>query len=147
MSIYAERLRKQIEGDEGRERCAYQDHLGYWTIGIGRLIDKRKPGAGLRDNEIELMFENDVQDRELELSRKIPFFMSLNPPRRAAVLNMSFQLGVAGLLGFPKMLAAIRDERWAEAETHALDSKWAKVDTPARAKRVARQIRTGEWEY
>lgn len=24
---------------------AYQDHLGYWTIGVGRLIDKRKGAA------------------------------------------------------------------------------------------------------
>lgn len=147
MSEYATRLRKQIEGDEGRRACVYQDHLGYDTIGIGRLVDSRKPGAGLRDSEIDFLFNNDVQDRELQLAKQLPWFMGLNDARRAALVNMSFQLGVAGLLGFPRMLACLRDERWAEAETHALDSKWAKQDTPKRAARVARQLRTGEWEY
>lgn len=147
MSEYANRLRQQLEGDEGRRKQAYQDHLGFWTIGIGRLVDARKAGSGLRDVEIDFMFENDVRDRELELARRIPWFMKLNEPRRAALVNMSFQLGVDGLLGFPRMLGALRDERWHEAETHAIDSKWAKQDTPKRAARVARQLRTGEWEY
>ena len=35
-------LSKQLERDEGRVRHAYQDHLGYWTIGVGRLIDARR---------------------------------------------------------------------------------------------------------
>ena len=26
---------------EGRVEHAYQDSLGYWTIGVGHLIDKR----------------------------------------------------------------------------------------------------------
>lgn len=145
MSEYAKRLRQQLEGDEGRRATVYQDTEGYWTIGIGRLVDPRLPGAGLRPHEIDMLFENDVIDRELELAKTMPWVLSLDEPRRAAITNMSFQLGIPRLLGFKKMLASARDGRWAEAETHALDSQWAK-QTPRRAKRMARQLATGEWQ-
>ena len=145
MSEYSRRLRAQLEDDEGRRECVYQDSEGYWTIGIGRLVDARVPGAGLRPAEIDMLFENDVISRELELAKLFPWVMKLDDARKAAVTNMSFQLGMPRFSGFKRMLAALRDERWAEAETHALDSLWAR-QTPKRAKRVARQLATGEWQ-
>ena len=35
-------LRKSIEDHEGRVPHAYQDHKGFWTIGVGHLIDERR---------------------------------------------------------------------------------------------------------
>lgn len=140
------RLLAQLRADEGEVLTAYQDHLGFWTIGVGRLIDKRK-GGGISPDESAYLLNNDVQRRDQALRGLYPWFAMMNEPRQAALLNMSFQLGLGGLAGFPKMLASLRDEKWAEAESHALDSAWAKSQTPARAKRVARQLRTGEWEY
>ena len=138
-------LTTQLTRDEGRERSMYLDHLGYATIGVGRLIDKRK-GGGISPDESAYLLNNDIASRDQVLRSKYPWFSQLSEPRQAAVINMAFQLGLAGLAGFPKMLASLRDEKFAEAETHALDSLWAK-QTPARATRVTRQLRTGEWEY
>lgn len=140
-----DKIIKQLKFDEGEVLHAYQDHLGFWTIGVGRLIDERK-GGGISPDEAAYLLSNDIAKRDQALRSAYSFFTLLNEPRQAALLNMSFQLGLAGLAGFPRMLGALRDERWAEAETHALNSLWAK-QTPARAKRVARQLRTGEWEY
>jgi lysozyme len=136
---------KQLRFDEGEVLHAYDDHLGFATIGVGRLIDKRK-GGGISPDESAYLLNNDIASRDQILRSKYPWFAQMNEPRQAALINMAFQLGLAGLAGFPKMLAALRDERYAEAETHALDSLWAK-QTPARAKRVARQLKTGAWEY
>lgn len=141
-----DRLLAQLERDEGKRATVYKDHLGYDTIGIGRLVDPRKPGAGLRETEMRLMALNDIDEREAELTRRLPWFGGLDEVRRAALINMAFQLGVEGLMGFRRMLDAMRDEHYADAAHHALDSKWAKVDTPARAKRIARQIETGDWQ-
>lgn len=135
----------QIQRDEGRKATVYQDHLGYWTIGDGILVDERR-GGGLLPEEMDFITENRLRIYRTELVRDYPWFIRLNEPRQAALLNMRFQLGRTGLANFKKMLGALRDERWAEAEFQALDSKWAKEDTPARAKRVARQLATGEWE-
>ena len=36
-------LIRQLRGDEGERSRVYQDHLGFWAIGVGRLMDKRQP--------------------------------------------------------------------------------------------------------
>jgi lysozyme len=141
-----DQLLKQIRNDEGEKLHVYKDHLWYDTIGIGILVDKRK-GGGLTSYESAWLANNRMEMYRTELNQDYPWFASLNEPRQAALINMRYQLGKAGLAGFKRMLDCLRDERWHEAETHALDSKWAKQDTPDRAKRVARQLRTGEWEY
>ena len=68
---------KQLRADEGCEPCVYPDHLGFATIGVGRLVDKRKPGAGLRQAEIDMLLANDVGDRVEALTKALPWFISL----------------------------------------------------------------------
>ncbi|MFV0678197.1 hypothetical protein [Variovorax sp. tm] len=58
---------------------------------------------------------------------------------------MSFQLGVDGLLGFKHTLALIEEGNYTFAADNMLKSKWAD-QTPARAKRLANQMRTGVWQ-
>jgi lysozyme len=98
-------LIRQLKGDEGVVSHAYPDHLGYLTIGVGRLIDKRK-GGGLRPDEISYLLNNDVDDRINELNKRLPWFQNLDDARKGVLLNMSFQLGVDGLLGFANTLNA-----------------------------------------
>lgn len=138
-------LIRQLRGDEGVVDHAYQDHLGWWTIGVGRLIDKRK-GGRLRPDEIDYLLNNDVADRLTELASRIPWFEKLDAARQGALLNMSFQLGVPGLLSFRNTLKLIELGDYAGAAENMLLSKWA-TQTPERAKRMAKQIRTGEWVY
>jgi lysozyme len=139
-------LIKQLRGDEGEEACVYQDHLGYWTIGVGRLVDKRKAGAGLRPHEISFLLVNDVDDRIGELQKRIPWFDQLDPVRQGVLLNMSFQMGVDGLLGFTNTLRLVSQKHYDLAATNMLKSKWAS-QTPERALRMAEQMRTGRWVY
>ena len=140
-----EKLTAQLRRDEGIKATAYQDHLGYWTIGVGRLIDSRKPGAGLRPDEIDYLLRNDINDRVQALKNALPCFGLLDEARQGALLNMAFQLGTAGLLGFKSTLALIAAGKYAEAAEQMLKSKWA-TQTPERAKRLAEQMKTGEWK-
>lgn len=137
-------LTTQLTRDEGRERSAYQDHLGFWTIGVGRLIDKRK-GGGLREDEIDYLLRNDINDRIDQLGRRIPWFLQLDAARQGVLLNMSFQLGVDGLLAFKTTLARVRAGNYAGAKSSMLQSLWAK-QTPERAERLGIQMETGLWQ-
>ena len=47
-------LAQLLEAREGRVAHAYIDSEGYTTIGVGRLIDKRK-GGRLTDREIDYL--------------------------------------------------------------------------------------------
>lgn len=138
-------LVRQLKGDEGVKPSAYQDHLGYWTIGVGRLIDARK-GGKLRDDEIAYLLNNDIEDRINALNKRLPWFQDLDDARKGVLLNMAFQLGTEGLLGFERTLSLIRDGKYDNAAHAMLQSKWAK-QTPARAARMAEQMRTGLWQY
>lgn len=134
----------QLKRDEGIKLQAYQDHLGYWTIGIGRLIDARK-GGGISQEEAEYLLANDVYRIWGELDRRIPWFEKLDDVRRGALTNMAFQLGTAGLLAFKKSLDLIQKGDYASAHDELLNSTWAR-QTPERAKRIAKQIATGIWQ-
>jgi lysozyme len=137
-------LARQLEADEGVIPHAYQDHLGYWTIGVGRLIDKRK-GGGLRSEEISFLLHNDIDDRIDALTRRLPWFQDLDDARKGVLLNMAFQMGTDGLLAFKTTLELVRTGKYENAAHAMLQSLWAK-QTPARAKRLAEQMRSGLWQ-
>lgn len=137
---------RQLRLDEAEVLYAYRDHLGFLTISVGILIDKRR-GGGLRPEESAFILGNRIDLMDVELRATYSWYEGLADPRKAALLNMRHQLGKEGLARFQRMLGCLRDEKWAEAETHALDSKWAREDSPDRARRVARQLMTGEYQY
>jgi lysozyme len=139
-----EQLTKQLRRDEGEVLHAYQDHLGFWTIGIGRLIDERK-GGRISSVESANMLANDIADKMAELDRRLPWYRQLDPVRQGAIVNMAFQLGVDGLLGFTNTLGLIRQGRYPEASVQMLKSKWAS-QTPERALRMSKQIKEGTWQ-
>lgn len=124
---------------EGKVPHAYQDHLGYWTIGVGRLIDERK-GGGLSDAEVDYLLENDIDNVVSQLEHTIPNWDDLPDRVQIALASMAFQMGVSGLFGFRRMLGHIEQKNWTEAAREALSSKWAS-QTPSRAEDIAEMIR------
>lgn len=139
-----EELTKQLRRDEGEVLNAYQDHLGFWTIGVGRLIDKRK-GGGITPGESAYLLNNDIDKRQAELLRRAPWMAALDPARFGVMLNMAFQMGVDGLMGFKNTLAMVKAGDYSGAAVGMLNSKWA-TQTPARAQRLSKQMATGEWQ-
>jgi lysozyme len=137
-----DKLADELEADEGFREHAYQDTLGYWTIGIGRLIDKRK-GGRITKAEAFFLLDNDIEEKYHELITALPWVVDQPDHIQRALCNMSFQLGVPGLLAFKRTLALIQAKKYEEAANNALLSKWAK-QTPNRAKRVTDMIRLGE---
>lgn len=137
-------LREQLRELEGVVDHAYQDHLGFWTIGVGRLIDKRK-GGRLTDDEMSYLLENDIREKSEELFTVLPWARDLNEPREAVLIGMAFQMGTKGLLAFKNTLRAVQEGRWKDAKQGMLRSLWAQ-QTPERAKRMAEQMLTGEWQ-
>ena len=137
-------LIKQLRRDEGEVLHAYSDSLGYLTIGVGRLIDKRK-GGGITHEESAYLLNNDIERKHAELLKRAPWMANLDPVRFGCLLNMAFQLGVDGLMGFKNTLAMVRAGDYAGAAAGMLQSLWA-TQTPERAKRLSVQMETGVWQ-
>lgn len=140
-----DQLSAQLRRDEDERATAYQDHLGFWTIGVGRLIDARKKGAGLRPDEISYLLRNDINDRINGLTKALPWFGTLDAARQGVLLNMAFQMGTDGLLQFTTTLARVAKGDYQGASESMLQSKWA-TQTPERAKRMSEQMKTGIWQ-
>jgi lysozyme len=136
-------LIQQLKNEEGSVPHAYQDSLGYWTIGVGRLIDERKGGL-LYPDEIDYLLKNDVKRATAGIEAALPWFHLLDEARQAVLIGMAFQMGVKGLLAFSTTLSHVRVGRYAEAAVAMLESLWAR-QTPERAARMSKQMETGEW--
>tara|TARA_E500000318_G_C3567192_1_gene216199 strand:+ start:2694 stop:3113 length:420 start_codon:yes stop_codon:yes gene_type:complete len=134
------RIISDLYNDEGFRSSAYQDTEGYWTIGIGTLIDERR-GGGITQEEAEYLAKNRVMKVVFELDRRIPWYRDKPSQVQEALVNMAYQMGAEGLMMFRNMLACIKNDDFDGAYREALDSRWAR-QTPNRAKRVAEQIRT-----
>ena len=134
----------QIKSDEGLVLHAYTDSLGFLTIGYGRLIDKRKNG-GITEQEAEYLLSHDIAYKLGQLYAKLPWITKLSDVRKGVLLNMAFQLGVEGLMGFKNTLSKIESGDYKGASVNMLQSKWA-TQTPNRAQRMAEQMRTGVWQ-
>ena len=137
-------IEEQLRLDEGEKLSAYQDHLGFWTIGIGRLIDARK-GGGITKEESSYLFQNDLKRKRDEVRRALPWFDKLDEVRQGVLLNMAFQMGTQRLLGFKNTLAMVEAGDYEAASRGMLNSLWAR-QTPNRAQRLARQMAIGAWQ-
>ncbi|TCB36861.1 lysozyme [Acinetobacter sp. ANC 4910] len=143
MTDFTSNITRLLRGEEGEVLTEYKDHLGYSTIGVGRLIDARK-GGGITTEESAYLLSNDIQKKLSELERKLPWVKELDEARRGVLLSMAFQMGTDGLLGFKNTLEMVRTGRYTDAAKGMLNSLWAK-QTPQRAKRHSEQMRTGKW--
>lgn len=128
-----------LKRDEGWVPFAYQDHLGYWTIGYGFLIDERKD-AELPEKIGEAWLLHAIMERWNRFLTLEPWAETQPEYVQRALGNMCYQLGVEGLRGFTNTLRLLREGKRNEAADNALLSKWAK-QTPKRAKRVTDLMR------
>ena len=135
-------LQRLLLRDEGYRRSVYTDHLGYYTLGIGRMVDARK-GGGVTLDEAMYLLDNDIREKTRELGPHPPWLSRLDPVRHAVLLSMAFQLGAAGLLSFRNTLKAVEEGRWNDAAEGMMRSLWAR-QTPGRALRLAEAMRTGD---
>lgn len=131
-------LAAELERDEGLRLKPYRCTAGKTTIGVGRNLDD----VGITEDEARYLLRNDISRVLGELENQ-PWYHGLTGARRRAIANMCFNLGLRGLLGFRKMIAAIEAEDWDEAAFQLLESRYAR-QVGARADRLAEMLRLGD---
>lgn len=149
-----------LKRHEGYRANPYLCPAGKLTIGYGRnLEDAPLTGAEWRElwnrGDIAVSLSREGAERllrsalarlERQCETHFDFWHALNDARQNVLVEMAFQLGFDGLRGFRRMLAALRRHDYAGAAREGLDSKWAREDSPARARRLMRQMEMGVFE-
>lgn len=146
---------KRLEFHEGFRSVPYLCPSKKITIGIGHNTEarpftdaeKKVIGdwkKGITKNAAFMILRNDIEICLKDL-KKLGFWYYLDNERQYALLDMCYQLGWQGLSKFRQMLEAIRIKNYDRAAKECLASTYAK-QTPKRAQRIARLIKTGKWE-
>ena len=134
-----EALIRQLVFHEGIRLKPYRDTVGKLTIGVGRNLDD----VGISGEEARHLLANDIARTEAAMIQALPWVTTLDPIRYRVLLDMAFNMGVGGLLGFKKMLAAASVADWPQTVLEMFDSKCA-TQVGQRAHTLAKMIRTGE---
>ena len=133
------KLIAELERDEGVRLKPYRDSVGKLTIGIGRNLDD----VGITLDETHYLLNGDIARAEADLDARLPWWQTLDPVRQRVLVNMCFNMGIAGLLTFANTLELVRVGQYADAADHMLASKWAGQVGP-RAQRLADMMRDGD---
>lgn len=138
MNIDRDKMVAELITDEGEKLFPYKCTAGKLTIGVGRNLTDR----GISRAESQMLLNNDIDVCVHFLNLHLPWWQTLDEVRRRVMVNMCFNLGIKGLLGFTNTLRAIREGRYDDAAAGMLQSKWAK-QVGKRAVRLAHMMETG----
>ena len=143
MNINREQLLADLKVAEGYREHAYQDTVGVWTIGYGKIkwgdgVEVKEGDTITRAGALKCLHE-DMEDAIKDVERAFPWSHDLPEPAARALAEMCFNLGLPRLMGFKRMLNALKYEQWSSAHDEALDSRWAK-QVHGRADRIAREF-------
>lgn len=116
-------LTQRIKLHEGFDPSAYKDSLGYWTIGYGALIDKRK-GGRLSQAACDFILNEQIEEARDELVNQ-SFYKFLDAVRQDALTELVFSMGLSNLLMFKNMLNALQVKDYIRAAEELNDSLWA----------------------
>ena len=134
-------LIEQLKRHEGIRLKPYKCTSNKLSIGIGRNLED----IGITEKEAEMLLLNDIEEAKRQLLHHMPWTQELDEVRFSALLNFVFNVGIGTALKFVNAMAQLKDENYDMAAQELLDSRWAK-QVGNRAKEVAEQLRTGEWQ-
>ena len=144
-----EKLRKQLEIDEGVKYEIYLDHLGYPTFGIGHLVIpsdieyREDVGTRVSEERVRECFDKDVQSVLRDCSLLYKDFNELPEEAQQIIANMMFNMGYTRLSKFKGMKRGVDARDWNKAADEMVDSRWYKQVTN-RANRLVERMRNIE---
>ena len=122
-----------IKKAEGFSSTVYKCTAGYDTIGYGKRIKYLK----VTEEQAEEWLIEDLNNLKYMLSDKYEWFLPAPTEVKRIVTNMAYQLGPNAFSKFRKTIQYIANKDYAMASDEMLDSKWARTDTPRRAKELS----------
>ena len=141
-----QRLREDLEIDEGVKHEIYLDHLGYPTFGIGHLVLDTDPehgqpvGTAVSNDRVIEAFESDLVGVMSDCERLYPDFGDLPEEAQQVIANMMFNMGRPRLSKFKGMKRGVDARDWNVAADEMVDSRWYRQVTN-RADRLVQRIR------
>lgn len=132
-------LAESVKKHEGLRLKPYHDTVGKLTIGYGRNLDD--VGITLREAEEMLLHDLSRCRDNLYISARKDAFIQAPVQVQQVLIELAYNLGIAGLLKFRRMWAALEAKDYETAADEMLDSKWA-AQVKGRATTLADKVRS-----
>ncbi len=129
-----------IANDEGFSDKLYTDTKGFLTIGYGFNLITGSIPISVAMHWLDVLL-NGINH---QLEEDISFWNDLNDARKYVLINMAYQMGIGGLLGFHDMLKALGLKDYNGAAIAMKNSVWYREFT-ARALRLIKIMQSGEF--
>jgi lysozyme len=124
----------RLKLEEGFRTLAYKDTQGHTTIGYGWNVD-----AGISKSAAGALLNAQLTDLDTALAG-YPWYQAANDVRKSVFLDIAFNSGLHGLLGFPHMLSAAATGDW---EVAAVQCQVKEPELASRYATLAQLLRTG----
>ena len=128
-------VKEMLIRHEGTMCTLYQCTEDKWTIGVGRNLTDR----GITEEEAMYLLDNDIKRVMNQLDEYWTVWRSFEKRGQMVCLDMCFQMGIKGFMGFRRTRALMEMGMWLEASEELLDSKYA-IQTANRANYNSRQL-------
>ncbi len=128
-------VKEMLIRHEGTMCTLYQCSEDKWTIGVGRNLTDR----GITEEEAMYLLDNDIKRVMNQLDEYWTVWRSFEKRGQMVCLDMCFQMGIQGFMGFRRTRALMEMGMWLEASEELLDSKYA-IQTANRANYNSRQL-------
>ena len=144
-----EKLREELEIDEGCKYEIYLDHLGYPTFGIGHLVVEHdaeygwEVGTSIDTVRVHETFESDIETVLSDCTKLYEDFEDLPEEAQRVIANMMFNMGYTRLSKFKGMKRGVDARDWNVAADEMVDSRWYHQVT-SRARRLVERMRNIE---
>lgn len=121
------------------------DHVyflnGIPHVGVGHNLVN---GPRLSAAVLDMILRDDVAVFAAKMKEAVQGWSRLNSARQAALISVAFQCGMAGFLGFEKMLHAVAQDDYHTAAMELRNSTLAHQNV-ARTAKLAVMLETGQW--
>ena len=122
----------RIAINEGFRSKVYKCSEGVDTFGHGLTY--------ITEEESLDILAQRIPKRHLELTDKVDWYNDLPPKIKEVIIEMTYQLGISGMLKFKKMIASMKEKNWQLAAEEMKDSLWYK-QTKSRCEQLAQIVK------
>ena len=111
-------LLSRVMASEGFRNMPYRDSRGFLTVGYGANLD-----AGLSRYAAGALCQAQLDEARSEI-QGYPWYQACDPPRQDVLTELCFNMGLAKLQTFHKMLNFLISQDWNSAADELQNSAW-----------------------
>ena len=123
---------EMLKRHEGFRGMPYKCSEGFDTIGYGTLLP-------LSEKEAEMLLRYRLNMYEASLADNVDFYDDAPVEIRGVLLNMAYQMGVVGVMGFHKTLTYLERREYLKASEEMKNSLWYR-QTKNRAEELSKIV-------